>query len=337
MDRVEIALAANETYFSGLVVTAGSIALHASQNVILSFHICDGGIPDAKYQNFCNLISSKHSHVEFTRHKINETVFKQFPKWQGNHMAYARLLLDNLMPESEHVIYCDVDFLWMADIAKLWQLRDNKSALISVPDSCKETLEKEEKWFKSHRLPFDKRSYVCSGLTFFNLRLMRQMNLREKIYHWLEKYPDVIFPDQAALNSILFAKIRLIPSYWQQLTVTLKQEDFDQPIVLHYAGESPWKRRLWIEMLTDTILLWHKYNAKIHSKTLWWSLRQYFSIWEIFYRRAIFELLSKKLTRKIFFWLLDKTGRSSYIQKCLQWCNYFPRIISKKLTITRGL
>ena len=48
---IEIALASNEGYVCGLVVTAGSIALNANRSVSLHFNILDCGIKDATYED----------------------------------------------------------------------------------------------------------------------------------------------------------------------------------------------------------------------------------------------------------------------------------------------
>lgn len=46
METVHIALPSDQNYIPGLLVTAGSIAYHASRDVELMIHVLDGGIHD---------------------------------------------------------------------------------------------------------------------------------------------------------------------------------------------------------------------------------------------------------------------------------------------------
>ena len=87
-----------------------------------------------------------------------------YPKWNGNRMAYARLLLPEALPDVDYVIYCDVDFLWLRDVAELWKCRDSQYVLQSVKD-MDDTVQKEECWFRKNGLPFNSEKYVCCGLS----------------------------------------------------------------------------------------------------------------------------------------------------------------------------
>ena len=52
METVHVALPSDENYIVGLTATAGSMAYHASRDVVLSIHVLDGGIHDDTFDAF---------------------------------------------------------------------------------------------------------------------------------------------------------------------------------------------------------------------------------------------------------------------------------------------
>jgi len=314
MEKINIALPSDENYVCGLTVTAASIAKYASRDVTLAFHILDGGIKDETFARFEALVRGLHPHCEFVRHAVNEEAFGDFPSWSGNRMTYARLLLPQFLPEDEFCIYCDTDFLWLTDIAGLWDLRRSDVIFQGVHDTCESTLDKEEAWFVAHGFPFDRARYVCAGLSFYNLRMMREENVIGKVHDFIVSHPDIKMADQSAIYALMGDQIVLLDTQWQRLTMS--RED-DEPVMgkaLHYAGEIPWKRGFWIEMMTDTILLWHRFNGQIHGKSTWWSLRQWFSVTTVVCRRALWYVQRLPVVRSLFKAFLKTSGRGFYVK-----------------------
>ncbi len=120
MSKVDIALAADAGYYCGLFVAACSIAKYADEAAILRFNILDGGISNEDWWLLLDKVMALHQKSEFNRILVNDELFKDYPAWHGNKMAYARLMLPDVLPDVDWCIYCDVDFLWMKDVAKLW-------------------------------------------------------------------------------------------------------------------------------------------------------------------------------------------------------------------------
>lgn len=319
MERIVIALPSDEQYVCGLTVTAASLAMYASREVVLAFHILDGGIRDDTFAAFEAKVRPFHSHCEFYRHRVDEAAFKDFPAWSGNRMTYARLLIPQFLPEEEFCIYSDSDFLWLTDIAELWQLRKREVIFQSARETYDRTLDREETWFREHNLPFDRNRYICAGLSFYNLRLMREEKSVQKISDFITQHPDIRMADQTAINALLRDRLTVLDSRWQRLTIS--REDGERVLgkALHYAGEIPWKRGLWTQMLTDTILLWHRYNGKIHRRSTWWSLRQSFSCREILERRALWYVMRLPFLRGPFALLLSRLNRGHYLPEMVLW------------------
>ena len=289
-ERIEIALAADGGYFCGLLVTAASIAKYANKSVRLVFNILDGGVSNGDYSFLVETVQRYHLESTFNRVLVDEKLFVNYPKWNGNRMAYARLLLPEALPDVDYVIYCDVDFLWSRDISELWRERDAAIAFIGTKDGVEYTRVKEMKWFAENGYPYDFEKYFCSGLCFFNLKYFREHGLIKKCEEILLDHPDVNYPDQAVLNIVTWGHTKILErDIWQRFTLELSQPELDRGVVIHYAGEVPWKKitnTRGFQFLSDTMLIWHRFNAGIYGKSVWWSLRQHFSMWWIVAHRG---------------------------------------------------
>lgn len=225
-------------------------------------------------------------------------------------MTYARLLLPRLKPEAKHIIYCDVDFLWMADITTLWNLQDGCVPYQSTKDMVQATINYERAWFSRNSIPFNSDRYFCAGLSFFNLKAFRELDLTKSICDFLRKHQDVMLADQTAMNALIGNKVGLLPQCWQVIPRYVPDSTYDGPIVLHYAGEPPWSISKTSKMLTDTQLLWFRFDATIRGCTMWRSLRRYYSAPRIILSRLVFKIImSTSITRHLFYRLLQKLGR----------------------------
>lgn len=285
-EPINIALAADGGYFCGLLVTACSIAKYASNEVMLRFNILDGGIIENDWELLKDRIVHFHPSSEFRRFKITEDLFKDCLSWHGNHMTYARLLLPDLLSNVDYCVYCDVDFLWMRDIAELWAERKDNVALISTWDGAKSTWDVDGVWLKENGFDFSPDDYFCAGLTFFNLKYFREYGLHKHCFELLKLKPP--FNDQTVLYIVTKGKTKLVSLCWQRIHQYVIPTMIAEGAVIHYAGAIPWKPSpLRIGFLSDLTLLWHRMNAEARGITVWQSLRMYFGVWYIFWHRGL--------------------------------------------------
>lgn len=307
---IEIAMAANDAYFDGLLVTACSIARFADRGVQLAFTILDGGIKSENLSFLKNRVHVFHPRTTLQVIKINEADLSAFPLFHGNRMAYARLLLPLLKPETKHIIYCDVDFLWMADIAALWNLQEDSLPYQSTKDMVQSTIDFEREWFRRNAIPFNVDRYFCTGLSFFNLKAFREQDMTKSICKFLREHQDVLLADQTAMNALIGNKTGLLPQCWQVIPRYVPDSIYDTPIVLHYAGEPPWSISNISKMLTDTQLLWFRFDATIRGCSIWQSLRRYYSAPRIIASRLTFKIImATTFTRHLFYRFLKLLGR----------------------------
>lgn len=195
--------------------------------------------------------------------------------------TYLRLALPGLLPETDKILYMDVDVLVRESLAPVWEMPMEKRALAAV----KGAVNLSEKWEWNsdrpywHLLSGMKGGYINAGVTFLNLAEVRRRGLDAR---WHELTGErFYYQDQDILNITCQGAIAYLPPKYNRLAY-LEDKDFGQfvtegiytreeerealrsPAIIHYAGDKPWKRY-------DTNLgsLWWDYvNAQPDLKDL---------------------------------------------------------------------
>lgn len=293
-DSIHIALSSDNNYFEGLLVTTWTIAKNCSRPNQLCFHILDGGINENNFDFLRKALDSFRCKID--RITVNQkTDLTGLGTWHGNsRMAYARLLLPNILKEADHVIYSDVDFVWIGDVARLWELRDQNQLLGYVHRTAKgfEICKAEHDWAKQFHITLDNGQYFCTGMLLMNLRKFRDERVSEKMFDLLKRGGGAApFADQTVLNMFMTTRTdkTVLPNNWQVCTCDPDSCIVTPNIVIHYAGDTPWKSIHEIHhFLTDFHIIWHNIHGRLRGISTWNSLRQYNSISGIVFGRLLY-------------------------------------------------
>ena len=311
METIDIALASDAAYFPGLLVTAASLARAASRGVRLRFNVLDGGLGGKNVSLLRERLSLEHPHAKLRTFPVDDAMFKSFREWNGSgRMAYARLLLPGLLPESEFAIYCDVDFLWMADVAELWKLRDRSVSLQARREANAVTLAREERWFAEKGIRFDRSKYVCSGLMIMNLRLFRERGISDALMDFLVVHGDVQYVDQTAINAVVGA-VGMIPDKWG--VFAWQYDAAGESCAIHFAGSAPWRHGWWTQALTDAHGLWYRLYGDVVGIGWRAARRRFLTLRQIASRRATWIVVRHAAMRVPFFLLLRLLRRGCCI------------------------
>jgi lipopolysaccharide biosynthesis glycosyltransferase len=276
-EPIHVALSSDNNYFEGLLVTAWTIVTNCSSNNLI-IHILDGGISKENW-NFLKT-TLPESRCIMDRIEIDQdAVLKNFPDYHGaSKMTFARLLLPTLLPSVKHIIYSDVDIIWLADISVLRNLKNDTDIMSVVTEHAfsEERNPTELEWFKCNGFNYSPERYFCAGMIVFNLEKMRTEKLIDRISEILKannwRVPN---NDQTILNALMFERndVTILEQKWQTGTGELPNT-ITSDIVIHYAADTPWKTiHANHHMLTNAILFWHKVHAHIRSTSTWSSLR----------------------------------------------------------------
>lgn len=164
--------------------------------------------------------------------------------------ASFRLLLPELLPEYDSVVYIDCDVIVRQDIGKLFrETRLGDHYLAAVYEA---PIEGQAERFKA--LGCDPFCYFNSGFLLMNLERMRAERVSEKLLEAC-RVPYLEFPDQDALNQVcqgrvlplspVFNGIRtfFLPQYRKDFCKSYSEdlwERVQQEGTIHYTGGKPW-------------------------------------------------------------------------------------------------
>ena len=290
---IDVALAADQNYIVGLTVAAYSIACHCNPENSLRLHILYSGFSDADKSRLKERLCTIRSKCEVCFYDVSEVDLSDFPVYASSRMTYARLLLPRLLTGLAYVIYADVDMLWLADISVLWCHRHQIALVSCVREPSEKTKDMEEAWFTSNGLPFDRSHYFCAGVSFYNLAAIRATGAFEMVAEFGRKYRGFNCADQSMMFGAIGRQVGILPDRWQTFPRNGVNARPGEPVVLHYAGEAPWKSSNYTRMITDTQLLWFQACALAFGESTWRSLRRFYSAGQIVFYRTVFILLFK--------------------------------------------
>ena len=288
---IEIALASDRNYFRGLAVAACSIAKSAAVEAKLRFRILHIGLTDGDRHWLAERIRSFHSASEVVYHDVETVDMSDFPVYASSRMTYVRLILPRLLLDCEYVLYIDVDILWRDDVVALWNLRRSVGLFGCVREPSAGTVAMERKWFLRNGLPFDEARYFCAGISLYNLNEIRRRDAFADVLEFGRTHKGFNCADQSMMYGALGREVTLLPDKWQTFPRNGVKTKHGEPVVLHYAGEAPWKASRITKMLTDVQLLWFDMCAEVFGETRWQSLRKFYKAWEIIVYRAIFLII----------------------------------------------
>lgn len=242
-DRPElhVALAADQRYFPGLLVTAASVVFCCDVRTQLTLHILDGGITEASWSRLETLVRRLHPRASVVRLPVRDSGIRDI-RDNGNKspMAYARLLLPRLL-KVERVVYVDSDCLALRDLGELMSCDLGGCPCGAVQDPINPSLGDDYPW---PRPPgFDPAlPYFNSGLLVIDLARWRQEAITERTLELLTRQGDRCrYWDQTALNYIL-------PQHWQPLSAAWNypsnkfncQRAGDAAVIHYLCNEKPW-------------------------------------------------------------------------------------------------
>lgn len=164
--------------------------------------------------------------------------------------ASYRLLLPELLPNYDKVIYLDCDIIVRQDLAAVFEKTDLRNNYLAAVYEA--ALPFQEDYLKS--IGSKPGNYFNSGFLIMNLNLLRQDNMAPQFLE-ASKQQGLQFPDQDVLNQLCKNKtVPLSPIYNGIRTYFLPQykddflkrystkewEEVQKTGTIHYTGAKPW-------------------------------------------------------------------------------------------------
>ena len=222
--------------------------------------------------------------------------------------ASFRLLLPELLPEYDSLVYLDCDVIVRQDLAGLYAQTDLGDNYLGVVFEA--PIENQAERFRA--LGCDPRRYFNSGFLLMNLKTMREEKVSAKLLEACN-VPYLEFPDQDALNQVCQGRVLpLSPLYNGIRTFFLPQykadfcrqypeqglwEKVQKEATVHYTGGKPW------QLLTVQFAAWWRTYDSLPEeiKAEWTAPAKVERLWHFYRIKPIGRLIeaSRLLKRKL--------------------------------------
>ena len=239
---IHIALASDRNYLPFAAMTTAGIAQNTQRDTVIHFLYENLSEDDFSVFDFLK----KFSHITFERHQIANSFFENWPSMRWSRAAYYRLILPDLLPDLEKIIYLDCDLAVLDDLGKLYDEPFNDTLCMAVVTKIKESHIE-----KLGILPAD---YFNSGVRVFSPAEWKRRYYIDKFKECFENYSKLLrYPDQDILNIVFRDNIRILHPRWNIITSTYRNEPVSRystdevkealrsPGIAHYTGNhKPW-------------------------------------------------------------------------------------------------
>lgn len=163
---------------------------------------------------------------------------------------YFRIDLPKMLDSLDKCLYLDCDIIVCNDICALFSIDIDKFYMAAI--------EEVDGRLNNARLSIPLKSkYFNAGVLMINLNLWRKAKISNLVHQFIENNPEKLeYPDQDALNAILFDKWLAIHPKWNVQPKMLSKlgyeysdrnaikEAIKQPAIIHYSTSSkPWHYR----------------------------------------------------------------------------------------------
>lgn len=182
-----------------------------------------------------------------------------------NHISkatYYRLMISDLLPDIDKVIYLDCDIVVNGSLAELWDIDITNYAIAAVLQIGH--------GFEAERLGYPMSyGYFNAGVNMLNLSYFRKHHIKEALFQYAERNADkLLYNDQDILNAVLYDKCFHLLPMWNMTSMAYdpyinrrgdvkngnvvnrfdkEKENINEykgkPIVLHYVSKpKPWQK-----------------------------------------------------------------------------------------------
>lgn len=285
-EAIPLVVAFTPNYFVPVAVCLSSILEHSD--------------PSASFRVICLLTEElpedmKLAIEQLDRHRLQVTYINLEGQLRDIYVderytvaASYRLLLPDLLPAYDKVLYVDCDVVVRNDIADLYNKTDVTDYYLAAVFEA--SLDSQLDYL--NKLGIKPGCYINSGFLLMNLQKLRADGMVGKLLH-SAKTPDLQFPDQDVLNQLCEGKILGLPPYYNSVrTFYLPQykhiflryySEADWQAVqehgtIHYTGGKPWN------MFTVQFAVWWHYYERLPNaiKSKWKANKRLHCLYKIY-------------------------------------------------------
>lgn len=245
----------DDNYVPGVMVLIASAAFH---NPEARFAVLDMGISESNRARIDALAARLQ--VAIRRVEVARDAFDHIAVARAHltRSTYLRLLIPDLFPDEDRVIYTDCDMVVLDDLSTLARVDLGRNIVAAVPCPSPDPAEISA---TGHVIG----SYVNAGLLVMNLPVWREEGIAERCLALLsDPYRPLLSEDQSAINIAAHGRIHLLEPRFNTYSdpgAYKRMEDFPAgPAIVHYVvNNKPWN------LATSLSSLWQFHARRIQE------------------------------------------------------------------------
>ncbi|MBC7605027.1 MAG: glycosyltransferase family 8 protein [Ramlibacter sp.] len=240
---MEMAFASDARYFPGLILALASVLANTSDLQGARIHVLDGGLT-ASQRARLEKVARRNPDVSLLIHRLEMGRLNGVRLLNGSALTYARLLLPDLLPGADEIMYLDVDVLYENDLLRLWQTSFAGHSVLAVQDAFVKLQANDNPWLDA-KAPEAQAPYFNAGVLKIDLAAWRREGTAASALELAQTEPEKCrFWDQTPLNNLLRGKCQwLAPDFNYQLVTGSPEADAPEYLRknMHYVGQfKPW-------------------------------------------------------------------------------------------------
>lgn len=249
--EIKIAFGTDNNYVQHMGCCIASILANSKPGENLHFYILDGGVSDENKRRVECLKKIAPCEIEWKSPDLSQ--LEGCPEIaQLLKSAYLRLLLPEVLPEIDKILYLDCDIIVTTSLMELWNLDFHDHSLCAVQDIC-EYIHNDNVLKYTQRLNL--KQYFNSGVMLLNLKRLRENNQFRHALLWAKENKELVCcADQDALNVVFkddchYLPFRwncqIMPKFWKDFLPDVMDEEIKQLLlhpmgIIHFIAEKPW-------------------------------------------------------------------------------------------------
>jgi lipopolysaccharide biosynthesis glycosyltransferase len=233
-----LATAFDERYLTPARVMIDSLVAHLPDGTRPVLHVAHSSLSPTVQEQVASLVETRF----LTPSADLAATIPRHPRLPAE-AAYP-LLLPELLPDLERVLFLDADLLVCDDVSPLWQTCLDGRAVAAVTDAAVERCSAQRGVTDWRRLGIPAaHAYFNGGVLLIDLRAWRERDVTARTLAYLESHFDAAaFLHQGALNAVLWDDWLALDPRWNMLaSVAGRRGDGAAPGIVHFAGRmKPW-------------------------------------------------------------------------------------------------
>jgi lipopolysaccharide biosynthesis glycosyltransferase len=252
MTVLHVACAADEGYAPHSAAMLHSVIAHRGEGDLQIHYLHGPGFPDRSAAVIREMVERGGAAISFW--EIADERIAGLPEMDFVTSAmWYRILLPELLPDVDRVLYLDVDTIALDSLEPLWETDLAGSYIAAVTNVF---------YMRSHaqravELGIEPTDYFNSGVVLMNLDLMRRDDASRALFEYARAHAaELAWPDQDALNVVLGKRrvalrprwncmnsILLFPWAADVLGAEAVEEARTDPAIRHFEGPTinkPW-------------------------------------------------------------------------------------------------